>query len=63
MLAFGHGWLPRVMCAVLGCALLLRARVFRGRAQRLWLLVPGYGALALLAVGAARHAPAGRTSP
>ena len=61
MLAFGHGWLPRVMCAVLGCALLLRARVFRGRAQRLWLLVPGYGALALLAVGAARHAPAGRS--
>jgi type VII secretion integral membrane protein EccD len=60
-LAFGHGWLPRVMCAVLGCALLLRARVFRGLAQRLWLLVPGYGALALLAVGAARHAPAGRS--
>jgi hypothetical protein len=33
--------------------LLLRARVFRGRAQRLWLQVPGYLALVLLAVGAA----------
>jgi hypothetical protein len=40
------------MCGVLGCALLLRSRVFRGRAQRLWLQVPGYGGLALLAVAA-----------
>ena len=45
--------LPRLTCAALGCALLLRSRVFRGRAQRLWLLVPGYGGLAVLAVGAA----------
>jgi type VII secretion integral membrane protein EccD len=51
-LALGHGWLPRLTCAVLGCALLLRSRVFRGRAQRLWLQVPGYGALVLLAVAA-----------
>ena len=34
----------------LACALLLRARVFRGRAQRLWLMIPGYGALIWLAV-------------
>jgi type VII secretion integral membrane protein EccD len=54
-LALGHGWLPRLMCAVLGCALLLRSRVFRGRAQRLWLQVPGYGGLVLLTV-AAGHA-------
>ncbi len=60
-LAFGQGWLPRLTCGVLGCVLLLRARVFRGRAQRLWLLVPGYGALALLAVSAARHGPADRS--
>jgi type VII secretion integral membrane protein EccD len=52
VLALGHGWLPRLMCGVLGCALLLRSRVFRGRAQRLWLQVPGYGGLALLAVAA-----------
>jgi type VII secretion integral membrane protein EccD len=51
-LALGHGWLPWLMCGVLGCALLLRARVFRGRAQRLWLLVPGYAGLVLLAVAA-----------
>lgn len=51
-LALSPGWLPRLMCAVLGCTLLLRARVFSGRAQRLWLLVPGYGGLALLAVAA-----------
>jgi type VII secretion integral membrane protein EccD len=50
VLAFGHGWPPRLMCGVLGCALLLRSRVFRGRAQRLWLQVPGYAGLVLLAV-------------
>jgi type VII secretion integral membrane protein EccD len=55
-LAFGHGWLPRLMCAVLGCALLLRARAFRGRAQRLWLQVPGYGGLTLLAIGSSLSA-------
>jgi type VII secretion integral membrane protein EccD len=55
VLALGHGWLPRLMCGVLGCALLLRSRVFHGRAQRLWLQVPGYGGLVLLAV-AAGHA-------
>jgi type VII secretion integral membrane protein EccD len=52
VLALGHGWLPRLMCAVLGCALLLRSRVFRGRAQRLWLQVPGYAGLVTLAVAA-----------
>ena len=43
---------------MLGCVLLLRSRVFRGRAQRLWLQVPGYLALTLLAVGAAWHGAA-----
>ena len=57
-LALSHGWLPRLTCGVLGCVLLLRARVFRGRAQRLWLQVPGYLALFLLAVGAAWHGAA-----
>jgi type VII secretion integral membrane protein EccD len=47
-LVLGHGALPRVMAAVLSCALLLRSRVFPGRAQRLWLIVPGYAGLALL---------------
>jgi type VII secretion integral membrane protein EccD len=53
-LAFARSWLGLVTCAVLACALLLRSRLFRGLAQRLWLLLPGYGGLLLLAVGAAR---------
>jgi type VII secretion integral membrane protein EccD len=57
VLAFTHGWLPRLMCAVLACALLLRARVVHGRAQRLWLLVPGYGGLTLLAVASSLTLP------
>ncbi len=54
VLAFTHTALAAVMCAVLSCVLLLRSRVFRGLAQRLWLLIPGYGGLVLLAVAAAR---------
>lgn len=60
VLAFGGGWLARVTCAVLACVLLLRSRIFRGLAQRLWLLVPGYGGLVLLAVTAAVHLPRAR---
>ena len=48
-LILGHGVLPRVTAAVLAGALLLRSRVFPGRAQRLCLIVPGYAGLALLA--------------
>lgn len=51
-LGLGHGVLPRVTAAVLSCALLLRSRVFPGRAQRLWLIVPGYAGLALLGAAA-----------
>jgi type VII secretion integral membrane protein EccD len=53
-LALARGWLGLVTCAALACALLLRSRLFRGLAQRLWLLIPGFGGLVLLAVGAAR---------
>jgi type VII secretion integral membrane protein EccD len=42
-----------VLAAALACALLLRSRVFRGRAQRLWLLIPGCGGLIWLAVAVA----------
>jgi type VII secretion integral membrane protein EccD len=59
-LAFARGWLGLTMCAVLACVLLLRSRLFRGRAQRLWLLVPGYGGLVLLAAGALRGAGQGQ---
>ena len=50
-LAFTGSWLGLATCAVLACTLLLRSRLFRGLTQRLWLLVPGFGGLVLLAVG------------
>jgi ESX secretion system protein EccD len=53
VLAFGHTVLSVITCAALACVLLLRSRVFRGLAQRLWLLIPGYGGLILLAVASA----------
>jgi type VII secretion integral membrane protein EccD len=56
VLDYGHGALPRVMAAVLAGALLLRSRVFPGRVQRLWLIVPGCAGLALLGVTAGRLA-------
>jgi ESX secretion system protein EccD len=55
-LAASHGWPAAVTCAVLGCALLLRARIFRGLAQKLWLVIPGFGGLVLLALAAAKAA-------
>jgi len=51
-LAFTRSWLGLVTCAVLACVLLLRSRLFQGLAQRLWLLVPGFGGLIVLAAGA-----------
>jgi type VII secretion integral membrane protein EccD len=50
VLGLNHSGLAPVLAAALACALLLRSRVFRGRAQRLWLLIPGYGGLIWLAV-------------
>ena len=54
-LAVGTGLLTHLTCAVVACVLLLRARVFRGRAQRLWLMVPGFGGLVLLPLVASVH--------
>jgi type VII secretion integral membrane protein EccD len=54
-LALGKGLAAHVTCVVVACVLLLRSRVFRGLAQRLWLMIPGFGALALLAVYASLH--------
>ncbi|HSZ39976.1 MAG TPA: type VII secretion integral membrane protein EccD [Trebonia sp.] len=56
-LGFGHGMVTAVTAAVLACAMLLQSRLFRGRAQRLWLLVPGYTGLAWLAL-TSQHLPA-----
>lgn len=49
-LGTGSGWSGPTLCAVVGVALVLRARLFFGRAQRMWLLLPGVFGLALLAV-------------
>ncbi|MBC6457976.1 type VII secretion integral membrane protein EccD [Actinomadura sp. HBU206391] len=49
-LAFSDGWLGPTMSAVVAVALLLRSRIFRGRAQRLALMVPGVAGLGVLAV-------------
>ena len=51
-LAFARSWLGLATCAVLACVLLLRSRLFSSLAQRLWLMVPAYGGLILLAAGA-----------
>jgi hypothetical protein len=44
------GWLPVSMSICVSLVLLLRARVFHGRTQRLWLLGTGLAGLALLGV-------------
>jgi type VII secretion integral membrane protein EccD len=59
-LALSHGWLGPLTCIVLACSLLLRSRLFRGMAQRLWLMIPGYGGLVLLAAGLAHGSSQGR---
>lgn len=48
--AFDDGWLGPVTAAVISVLLLLRSRLFRSRAQRLNLLVPGMLGLAVLAI-------------
>jgi type VII secretion integral membrane protein EccD len=59
-LGLGGGLLAPVTAVVLSGVLLLRSRLFRGRVQRLWLMIPGYGGLAWLAVTATwRATPAG----
>jgi type VII secretion integral membrane protein EccD len=63
VLGLSHGGLAPVLTAALACALLLRARVFRGRAQRLWLMIPGYSALIWLAVTLAGASSAGAARP
>jgi type VII secretion integral membrane protein EccD len=51
------GWMATAMAVVLSLTLLLRARVFHGLGQRLWLLCGGLGGL--VAVGVSLSAGAG----
>ncbi|TDC90341.1 type VII secretion integral membrane protein EccD [Actinomadura sp. 7K507] len=50
------GWAGPTMTAVMSVSLLLRARVFRGVAQRSWMLVIGLLGLVLTVIGLALHA-------
>lgn len=50
-LAFSGGWAAPTACGVTAVALMLRSRVFRGRAQRLWFLLSGLAGLIFLAAG------------
>jgi type VII secretion integral membrane protein EccD len=52
-LAFSDGWAAPTACGVTAVALMLRSRVFRGRAQRLWFLLSGLAGLVMLAAGQA----------
>ncbi|GAA1559592.1 type VII secretion integral membrane protein EccD [Actinomadura kijaniata] len=51
--AFADGWLGPVTAGVISTLMLLRSRLFRGRIQRLALLVPGVLGLGILALGLA----------
>ncbi len=55
-----HGWLGPLTAIVLACSLLLRSRLFQGIGQRLWLMIPAYGGLILLAAGLAHGATQAR---
>jgi type VII secretion integral membrane protein EccD len=55
-LAFTGGWAAPVVCAVTAVTLMLRSRIFRGRAQRLWFLLSGFAGLIMLAIGQSLHA-------
>ncbi|MFE3447464.1 type VII secretion integral membrane protein EccD [Nonomuraea sp. NPDC059194] len=48
LLVLHGGWAARIMVAVLAITLIMRARVFHGLGQRIWLLVAGLGGLAAL---------------
>ncbi|GAA0922983.1 type VII secretion integral membrane protein EccD [Nonomuraea longicatena] len=47
------GWIARLMTLTLSLTLFLRARVFHGTGQRLWLICSGFAGLALLALSLA----------
>ena len=51
-LAVAGGWMALAMGFAVSLALILRARVFRGRLQRVWMLVAGLAGIALLLLGA-----------
>ncbi|MFI0351760.1 type VII secretion integral membrane protein EccD [Actinomadura sp. 9N407] len=54
-----NGWLPFSMSVCVSLVLLLRARVFHGRTQRLWMLGTGLTGLALLGLRLASSASPG----
>jgi type VII secretion integral membrane protein EccD len=55
-LATAKGWLPLTMSLCVSLVILLRARVFRGRPQRLWMLCSGLAGLLFLSLRSAASA-------
>jgi type VII secretion integral membrane protein EccD len=53
LLVAESGWIARLMTLTLSLTLFLRARVFHGTGQRLWLICTGFAGLASLAVSMA----------
>ncbi|MFC9976315.1 type VII secretion integral membrane protein EccD [Spirillospora sp. NPDC127200] len=62
-LVTARGWLPVTMSLCLGLVLILRARVFHGRPQRLWMLGAGLGGFALLGLSRVVTLPPAETVP
>ncbi|MFB4282580.1 type VII secretion integral membrane protein EccD [Nonomuraea sp. MTCD27] len=50
LLVFADGWVPVVMMVSLSLTLIMRARVFRGLGQRIWLIGSGLAGFAMLAL-------------
>lgn len=53
LLVFADGWVPAVMMVSLSLTLIMRARVFRGVGQRVWLIGTGLGGFAMIALSLA----------
>jgi type VII secretion integral membrane protein EccD len=51
-LAVAGGWIAMTMGFAIALALILRARVFRGRLQRVWMLAAGLAGIGVLLLGA-----------
>jgi type VII secretion integral membrane protein EccD len=51
-LAVEGGWIAVTMGVAIALALILRARVFRGRLQRVWMIAAGLAGVGVLSLGA-----------
>jgi type VII secretion integral membrane protein EccD len=61
-LAIEGGWMAWAMGLAVSLSLVLRARVFRGRLQRVWMLVAGLAGFAILSMGAVEPGGPGQSA-